>query len=140
MRLEWQNSRPFPSSPEPLFQSEAKCKFLCSYRDSLSDSLGTPPPKNAKSPLLIDACRSKTTLLKIPINIFIFMQIKLIFTRKVCTLLRFKVSFFFFLTRTKPVIVIDYSEYSNWFSLATQPSRNDLLALVYFTLKTANAI
>ena len=66
------------------------------------------------------------------------MQIKLIFTRKVCTLLRFKVSFF--LTQTKPVIVIDYSEYSNWFSLATQPSRNDLLALVYFTLKTANAI
>ena len=95
MRLEWQNSRPFPSFPEPLFQSEAKCKFLCSYRDSLSDNLGTPPPKNAKSPLLIDACRSKTTLLKIPINIFIFMQIKLIFTRKVCTLLRFKVSFFF---------------------------------------------
>ena len=67
------------------------------------------------------------------------MQIKLIFTRKVCTLLRFKVSFFF-LTQTKPVIVIDYSEYSNWFSRATQPSRNDLLALVYFTLKTANAI
>ena len=44
----------------------AKCKFVYSYRDSLPENLGTPPPKNAKSPLLIDVSRSKTFLLKLP--------------------------------------------------------------------------
>ena len=49
MRLEWQNSRPFPSSPEPLFQSEAKCKFICSYRGDLPEHLGNTTPQEWKN-------------------------------------------------------------------------------------------